>query len=1076
MTWKYAVLLVITSLASAQIVLDTTDTTAAGAAVTVVAQTIVGPDGNPAAGQMLIRISKACRTKGAYVGAKTIAVKFAATQSNFSVQLVPNDADGCKGTSYSVARLITGGQNESETWVVPSMSAGSSVSVDSVVVTGASIPNWVIQWQQMGQDGAAAGEAVVYNGVSWLPGYPSGATFVDGEVPSGTLDGVNVVFNLAGTPNPPASLLLARNGLVQKPVVDFTLAGSTVTFVSASTPQPTDVLIASYRTGGSGTAQPGALQLSAAAGPPTGNCLAPTSAALLGYLDTVGHDLWLCLSTNTWKRALATTNSVPFLVQGLVSIAPGPPPANNLACYFDSTSLTQICLDPSGNASTTVRGVASATAHDWVQYVDSQGVQHLAQPNYSDIAGTPPSQVNSDWNDTSGVAQILNKPTLATVATSGSYLDLSNKPTIPAVQVNSDWNASSGVAQILNKPTIPTTTSQISEASNLYFTNARVLAAMAGLYEVPLSFNTGLTRSTNTITCNTATTSAFGCLTAADWNTFNGKQGAITTGTTSQYFRGDLSLATLPTIPSNTSQISESGNLYFTNARAQAAISATGIINYNPSTGVISCPTCGSASGVPSVFGRTGNVIATSGDYNTSQVTESGNLYFTNARVLSAMSGLYQSPITTGTTAQYFRGDLSLATFPTTWAWGSLSGVPSTFTPSAHNLLSASHGDTTAASPTRGDGIFALGPTPTWQRLGHPPTGGYFKWNGTDIVASSGPAAGTGSCTNQAVTAANADAAPTCTTITSAYVDTSIAKTGADINTSNQVTGINGTAFSGTNGHLVSFGASNVPADSGVVAANAVVASSPGAGVAHFAGSTQTVTSSAVVEADQTLADNTTNNVSTSKHGYAPKAPNDATKYLDGTGAYSVPAGGGATFPATMVYFPGFITPPSTYATSSGQAGGVTQCTDFYDPYTVVVSSIAWVADVSSGTYHQAVAVLDSSGNVLTGGNVTSSSGSVAWAKITGLSYTLSPGLHSYCWAWDSGASGAAYMATVSYAHWIDGAGSSGSGKHNYTCNVAPTGSGATLVIPTNGNCATSGTKTSVADNSPGMVTVVLNQ
>jgi hypothetical protein len=38
---------------------------------------------------------------------------------------------------------------------------------------------------------------------------------------------------------------------------------------------------------------------------------------------------------------------------------------------------------------------------------------------------------------------------------SGNYNDLSNKPTIPAAQVNSDWNAVSGVAQILNKPTIP---------------------------------------------------------------------------------------------------------------------------------------------------------------------------------------------------------------------------------------------------------------------------------------------------------------------------------------------------------------------------------------------------------------------------------------------------------------------------------------------------------------------------------------------------------------------------------------------------------------------------------------------
>lgn len=49
---------------------------------------------------------------------------------------------------------------------------------------------------------------------------------------------------------------------------------------------------------------------------------------------------------------------------------------------------------------------------------------------------------------------VLNKPTFATVATSGSYNDLSNKPTIPAAQVNSDWNANSGVSQILNKPTL----------------------------------------------------------------------------------------------------------------------------------------------------------------------------------------------------------------------------------------------------------------------------------------------------------------------------------------------------------------------------------------------------------------------------------------------------------------------------------------------------------------------------------------------------------------------------------------------------------------------------------------------
>ena len=68
----------------------------------------------------------------------------------------------------------------------------------------------------------------------------------------------------------------------------------------------------------------------------------------------------------------------------------------------------------------------------------------------------PSAQVQSDWNATSGMGQILNQPTLAAVATSGSYSDLSNKPTIPSAQVQSDWNqASTGALDyIKNKPTI----------------------------------------------------------------------------------------------------------------------------------------------------------------------------------------------------------------------------------------------------------------------------------------------------------------------------------------------------------------------------------------------------------------------------------------------------------------------------------------------------------------------------------------------------------------------------------------------------------------------------------------------
>ena len=55
------------------------------------------------------------------------------------------------------------------------------------------------------------------------------------------------------------------------------------------------------------------------------------------------------------------------------------------------------------------------------------------------IAAGAEVNVNADWNATEGDAFILNKPTLSTVATSGSYNDLTSKPTIPTVDVNKEY-------------------------------------------------------------------------------------------------------------------------------------------------------------------------------------------------------------------------------------------------------------------------------------------------------------------------------------------------------------------------------------------------------------------------------------------------------------------------------------------------------------------------------------------------------------------------------------------------------------------------------------------------------------
>ena len=83
-------------------------------------------------------------------------------------------------------------------------------------------------------------------------------------------------------------------------------------------------------------------------------------------------------------------------------------------------------------------------------YETKQRVAELEQTIQDIQVGPAASQ---SWDDIEG------KPTFATVATSGSYNDLTDKPIIPAqfVQVQADWNQtnSSAADYIKNKPTIP---------------------------------------------------------------------------------------------------------------------------------------------------------------------------------------------------------------------------------------------------------------------------------------------------------------------------------------------------------------------------------------------------------------------------------------------------------------------------------------------------------------------------------------------------------------------------------------------------------------------------------------------
>jgi hypothetical protein len=92
--------------------------------------------------------------------------------------------------------------------------------------------------------------------------------------------------------------------------------------------------------------------------------------------------------------------------------------------------------------------------------------------SYNDLLNKPTipnAQVNSDWASVTGVSQILNKPNLAVVATSGSYTDLSNKPTYsdvgaaPASGISP--SAISGIAVITTDPRLSDSRTPTGSAS-----------------------------------------------------------------------------------------------------------------------------------------------------------------------------------------------------------------------------------------------------------------------------------------------------------------------------------------------------------------------------------------------------------------------------------------------------------------------------------------------------------------------------------------------------------------------------------------------------------------------------------
>lgn len=88
--------------------------------------------------------------------------------------------------------------------------------------------------------------------------------------------------------------------------------------------------------------------------------------------------------------------------------------------------------------------------------VDDSGTHKFVTAGQITSWNNKVSNIQSDWNASAGLAVILNKPTLATVATSGVYSDLSGKPVLASVATSGSYN------DLLDKPIVD---SAISDSS-----------------------------------------------------------------------------------------------------------------------------------------------------------------------------------------------------------------------------------------------------------------------------------------------------------------------------------------------------------------------------------------------------------------------------------------------------------------------------------------------------------------------------------------------------------------------------------------------------------------------------------
>ncbi|MCL1891692.1 MAG: hypothetical protein FWF97_00130 [Alphaproteobacteria bacterium] len=210
------------------------------------------------------------------------------------------------------------------------------------------------------------------------------------------------------------------------------------------------------------TATKGSTFLTGETDPSIDTTVMGTAATAAGTTGTAGKVY--TVQKNAAGKAVV---SVPWMDNNTTYTGTAPIDVTGTVVSHNTSGVTAAAYGPSAPATLTSGGtftVPSVTV-DARGHVTAAAAQTMTMPSIPAAANNAAIKIAyaTTGITAAGNFATVNQAadstlTLHTVASTGSYNDLGNKPSIPAAQVNSDWNAGSGVAQILNKPTIPTIT------------------------------------------------------------------------------------------------------------------------------------------------------------------------------------------------------------------------------------------------------------------------------------------------------------------------------------------------------------------------------------------------------------------------------------------------------------------------------------------------------------------------------------------------------------------------------------------------------------------------------------------